>query len=193
MAWEYVKNFYSANDAARLYSGVEKELQDVWYQGEVFVFGKSHKIPRKHCFLAVDCARDYTFSGVNNAAHRMQDYVTVMKIKRDIEARYPGIQLDAAHCNYYADGNNSIGEHSDNESVFDHERGIFSISLGASRKFRWRDPNSKAPADKHEQTLHSGDLMVMGAGFQKKYKHSVPKEKRVTQPRINITFRIFKK
>jgi alkylated DNA repair dioxygenase AlkB len=44
--------------------------------------------------------------------------------------------------------------------------------------------------EKHELNLNSGNLVVMDGITQKYWKHAVPKQVKVTEPRINLTFRI---
>jgi alkylated DNA repair dioxygenase AlkB len=39
------------------------------------------------------------------------------------------------------------------------------------------------------ERLTHGSLLIMAGGTQKNFKHEVPKELGVTQPRINLTFR----
>ncbi|MCV6605099.1 MAG: alpha-ketoglutarate-dependent dioxygenase AlkB, partial [Porticoccaceae bacterium] len=42
---------------------------------------------------------------------------------------------------------------------------------------------------RYELALASGAMLVMAGATQKFWQHQVPKEKAVTAPRINITFR----
>jgi alkylated DNA repair dioxygenase AlkB len=69
---------------------------------------------------------------------------------------------------------------------------IASVSFGAERRFLLR------PKERHqarlgkqpiEYSLGSGSLLVMGGCTQDYWKHAVPKMLRVTEPRINLTFR----
>jgi alkylated DNA repair dioxygenase AlkB len=64
---------------------------------------------------------------------------------------------------------------------------IGSLSLGAERRFILRHTATKA---KLEFAMPSGSLMVMDGRTQESWQHAVPKQARVTQPRINLTFRI---
>jgi len=96
----------------------------------------------------------------------------------------PKLGYNALLCNLYRDGNDSVGLHADAEP----EMGpvLASISLGAGRLFRLKRENgSIAFSDR----LPHGSLLVMAGDTQKLFKHEVPKERGVTQPRINLTFR----
>jgi alkylated DNA repair dioxygenase AlkB len=91
---------------------------------------------------------------------------------------------NALLCNLYRDGNGSIGLHADAEP----EMGpvLASISLGAGRLFRLKRENGSIA---FSERLPHGSLLVMAGDTQKRFKHEVPKERGVTQPRINLTFR----
>lgn len=84
--------------------------------------------------------------------------------------------------NWYRDGNDSISPHSDKEA----ENGVFTVSLGASRTFNLIPI---ASGGKITTKLNNGDLAIMMGETQKHYKHEIPKEKRVKDPRISLTYR----
>jgi alkylated DNA repair dioxygenase AlkB len=96
----------------------------------------------------------------------------------------PRVRYNAALCNLYRNGNDSVGLHSDAEP----EMGpvIASVSLGAERLFRLKRPNGEVVLT---ERLPHGSLLIMAGATQKNFKHEVPKEPEVTQPRINLTFR----
>ena len=96
----------------------------------------------------------------------------------------PVLGYNAVLCNLYRHGNDSVGVHADAEP----EMGpvIASLSLGAERVFRLKDKNG---AVAFSERLPGGSLLIMAGKTQQNFKHEVPKEPRVTQPRINLTFR----
>jgi alkylated DNA repair dioxygenase AlkB len=96
----------------------------------------------------------------------------------------PVLGYNAVLCNLYRDGNDSVGLHADAEP----EMGpvIASLSLGATRLFRLK---AKGGAVAFSERLPGGSLLIMAGETQKNFKHEVPKEPRVTQARINLTFR----
>lgn len=94
---------------------------------------------------------------------------------------------NAVLCNLYRDGNESVGLHADAEP--DMGPVIASLSLGAERLFRLKG-NGGAIA--FSEKMPHGSLLIMAGRTQKNFKHDVPKEPGVTQPRINPTFRRIK-
>ena len=96
----------------------------------------------------------------------------------------PKLGYNAVLCNLYRDGNDSVGLHADAEP----EMGpvIASVSLGAERLFRLK--RESGPVVFAERLPH-GSLLIMAGRTQKNFRHEVPKELSVDQPRINLTFR----
>jgi alkylated DNA repair dioxygenase AlkB len=96
----------------------------------------------------------------------------------------PALGYNAVLCNLYRDGNDSVGLHADAEP----EMGpvIASVSLGAERLFRLKRRNADVV---FSERLSHGSLLIMAGNTQKDFRHEVPKEPSITQPRINLTFR----
>ena len=89
--------------------------------------------------------------------------------------------------NWYRNGQDSMGWHADNEKELGDYPAIVSINIGAARKFVLRkNTNHK---EKIEFILQHGDLLLMHGDTQNHWQHQVPKQKKVTQGRINLTFR----
>jgi len=91
---------------------------------------------------------------------------------------------NAVLCNLYRNGNDSVGLHADAEP----EMGpvIASLSLGAERLFRLKRKDGSVA---FSERMPHGCLLVMAGDTQKHFKHEVPKEPKIIQPRINLTFR----
>src|SRR5579864_6250911 len=91
---------------------------------------------------------------------------------------------NAVLCNLYRNGNDSVGLHADAEP----EMGpvIASLSLGAERLFRVKRKDGSVA---FSERMPHGCLLVMAGDTQKHFKHEVPKEPKIIQPRINLTFR----
>jgi alkylated DNA repair dioxygenase AlkB len=88
--------------------------------------------------------------------------------------------------NLYNDGNEYIGAHSDREYSLLDGGYILALSFGAERIFRVR---SKTTKDRWDIIAKSGQLLCMAGKFQAEFTHEVPVMKKVTQPRISLTFR----
>lgn len=100
--------------------------------------------------------------------------------------------------NYYANGNDSISFHSDDERFLGPEPAIASFSLGARRDFLMKHKPTAPSADAKvvdakplKLSLASGDLILMRGTTQSKWLHSIPKRKSGESDKggINITFR----
>jgi len=101
--------------------------------------------------------------------------------------------------NYYADGNDSISYHSDDEKFLGPNPAIASFSLGAPRDFLMKHkPIAASPTHSIQPepkplkfNLGPGEMILMRGPTQKNWLHSVPKRagKESGHGRINITFR----
>lgn len=115
-----------------------------------------------------------------------------------------GETFNYAYLNYYRDGNDHIGFHSDKEDTLEAGSTIASLSLGATRDFIIRHIGDTRLAQnmsddklrvealeaaKETISLKAGSLLLMKKLTQKVYHHHVPKRINVKSPRINITFR----
>lgn len=88
--------------------------------------------------------------------------------------------------NLYRDGADSMGMHSDDEPALGKNPVVASWSFGAKRTFVLA---SKAGSDRFRLELSSGTLLVMAGATQHHFRHGVPKDERVSEPRLNVTFR----
>ena len=87
-----------------------------------------------------------------------------------------------------------MGYHSDNEKELGDMPLIASLSMGAPRDFILK-PRKEAVLKfgknslKHQILLENGSLLIMSGEIQLFWNHAIPKRLKVTQPRINLTFR----
>ena len=88
--------------------------------------------------------------------------------------------------NYYIDGNEYIGKHSDDENNLGAE-GVIAISYGAIRKFRIRDKNTNKIVK--DVLTDPTKIIQMCGDFQKEFTHEIPVEKKIKEPRYSFTFR----
>ena len=180
----YIPNFISSSESKKLYDELVNNPN--WMQGTYQMFGKPVKTPR-----LLWAMRNETFdvpSSYNVTGNSIYSEL-VNKLKKKIEKRTKHV-MNYAQLNYYRDGQDYIGWHSDSEV----EKGdlIASISLGAERKFSLRHKDYKTNKDipKYNFKLGNGSLLIMDYNTANKYwKHCLPKMKNVSEGRINITFR----
>ncbi|WP_298770592.1 alpha-ketoglutarate-dependent dioxygenase AlkB [uncultured Shewanella sp.] len=148
----------------------------------ITVYGKQHPIPRQQVWFA-DQGCDYRFSSLYIKAQPWPKYAVKLKnkLQRDFHFHSNGVLV-----NRYANGNDSMGWHSDDEPEILKGSDIASISIGASRDFILRHKISQR---QHQFVLSSGDLFIMHWPMQADWEHALPKRRRVIDLRLNFTFR----
>lgn len=92
--------------------------------------------------------------------------------------------------NWYENGGDYIGFHTDNEKKLKDNSAIYSFSFGQERDFIVK---SMDKTYKQKFSMPNNSLIIMGGEMQKYYKHSVPKRalSKCSKSRINITMRLF--
>lgn len=79
-----------------------------------------------------------------------------------------------------------VAWYGDDEKALGENTVIASVSFGAARKFAFKH---KQTGEKRELMLQHGQLIVMRGETQTHWRHAVMKSTRITEPRINLTFR----
>ena len=156
-----------------------------WDQPEVHVYGRWHRVPRLTAFMA-DRQVSYRYSGAVHQGEGWPDwFLPLLKLVSSQSAA----PFNGCLFNLYRDGQDRMGWHADDEPEIDASFPIASLSLGSSRdlQFRHRFSNSRC-----DVTLADGDLLLMDPDCQKLWMHGLPVRKRVKQPRLNLTFRVFR-
>ena len=151
-----------------------------WRHETVVVSGKRHLQPR-----LTACYGDagYTYSGLTLAPLPMTPLLRQLHaaVEQATERRYNSVLL-----NYYRDGADSMGMHSDDERELGPEPAIASLSFGASRTFILRHKASKRTV---KFDLTDGSLLLMAGSLQTHWVHGINKTAKPTGPRVNLTFR----
>lgn len=153
-----------------------------WQQDVVKLFGKTYITDRKVAWYA-EKRFIYRYSGQSKIALPFSP--TLLDIKSRVE-KITGAEYNACLLNFYHSGSEGMGWHSDNEKSIRPQSSIASVSLGAIRKFQFKH---KSNGQKLDLLLHSGSLLDMRAETQEYWLHALPKSKKVTEARINLTFR----
>jgi len=175
------KNFLTAERAGEIFTKLEETID--WKQSDFKIYGKPVKTPRLQCWMA------------DNESVKADLYLKtppkpwseeIGTIKKAIETMV-NFTFDYVLINKYRDGKDYIGFHADREHIAEGKNVIASISLGTPRRFVMRHKSKNLGTI--EYALTTGSLLVMGGTTQKFWKHAVPKQLRVTSPRINLTFR----
>ena len=159
-----------------------------WKQDEMILYGQYFKTGRKVVWYG-DQNYQYHYSGMDKQAQIWDLKLLVLKQKIEL---ITGVQFNSCLANLYEDGTQGVGWHSDDEAALrDPEHGetvIASLSLGATRKFRFKHRDKTHTVEIY---LQSGQLIVMKGQTQRFWKHTLAKSTKVLEPRINLTFRYF--
>lgn len=155
-----------------------------WRAHVIRLFGREVPEPRLSAWLGEPHAV-YAYSGVTN---RPEPWTKTLAALREELFERLGLPFDSVLANLYRDGQDSMGFHSDDEPELGPEPVIASISLGATRRFQIRHKRG-AKRGRLDLELGHGSLLVMRGAMQERYRHGVPKDPRVTEARVNLTFR----
>ncbi len=178
----YFDTILSESKSIKLYNKLLEKTP--WEHGVYKMFGKDVKTPRLLWAMRdddFDIEKSYTVTGSSIWSKEMEKLKT--KVEKIIKKK-----IKYAQINYYRNGNDYIGWHTDSEVVEGDL--IASISIGATRKFQFRSID-KDNKEKYQINLTNGSLIVFDYSAAKKdWKHRIPKEPKVEEGRINITFRL---
>uniref|UniRef100_A0A671XAI8 DNA oxidative demethylase ALKBH2 n=2 Tax=Sparus aurata TaxID=8175 RepID=A0A671XAI8_SPAAU len=182
---------FSKEEADKLFRQLEEEV--VYSTGEearVQVFGKVYDIPRKQATYG-DAGLTYTYSGVKRLAC---PWTPTLEYIRDAVTKTTGQTFNFVLVNRYKDGQDHMGEHRDDEKELDPLCPIASVSLGAARDFIFRHKDTRGNQARRQiepvkMELAHGSLLLMNSPTNTFWYHSLPVRKRISQPRINLTFR----
>lgn len=175
------KSFFSKERSDELF---KKLMEEIPFKTEkIKMYGKEVTIPRKLATVA-DKGVSYKFTGINHTPDLEEWPPYLTDIRKEFNTKL-GSDFNLCLLNYYEDGNNYIGYHSDDERGLGG-RWIASVSFGATRDFLIKHNTTKEVT---KVVLSSGDLLLMSIDMQKEYKHSLPVRKKISSPRLNLTFR----
>ena len=153
-----------------------------WESMVIKMFGKDTTIPRLQCWIG-DKGCGYKYSGKKLNRQDWTEDLTMIRKKIYEELK---IDFNSVLVNYYRDGRDSMGWHSDDEKELGPLPTIASISLGSERDLVFRNKISKETLSIPQP---HGSLILIDGKTQKNWQHSIKKTRKVIGPRINLTFR----
>lgn len=170
------------HDADGCFEALLDELP--WEARTIRLFGREVLQPRLTAWVGEPEAV-YTYSGTRHTPLPWTPTLATLRARLTAEL---GLPLNSVLCNLYRDGRDAMGMHSDDEPELGAEPVVVSLSLGATRRFLLR--HRRGPErGKLDLALRHGSLLVMRGPTQRLYRHGVPREPRLSAPRINLTFR----
>ncbi|KAL6043428.1 hypothetical protein QOT17_023907 [Balamuthia mandrillaris] len=178
----FCPGYLSLSEASELF----QELLELpnFIQGQFKIFGKSINTPRMYSWMS-DPELTTTLCQRQPA---LPWSPTVAKLRDELGALCGGCRFNCVLITLYRDGRDYIGFHADKEGIPEGKNKIASLSLVATRRFLMKQYTEKKAS--LEYVLTPGRIILMEGKTQRYWKHSVPKETKGTQPRINLTFRI---
>ena len=180
----YIPEFIKKEKAKEYFKILKNEIE--WQQDEIKIFGKVYLQPR---LTALYASNDNTYKYSNITMYPKKFSYPLVILKKNIEKEI-GTEFTTCLLNYYRNGQDSNGWHSDNEKELGKNPIIASLSFGADRIFQMKHRVDKS--DRLKINLENGSLLVMQGGTQHHWLHQIPKTKKDIGERINLTFRIIK-
>ena len=179
----YYGQIFSDQECANWFEILMNNIE--WQQDEVIIFGKKIITARKMQWYAATEV-EYEYSKVKRTARIFTE--ELIRLKSIVEEK-TGATFNSCLLNLYHDGDEGMGWHSDGESSLVHNAPIIALSFGAERKMLFKN---KASKENVSVFLENGSLLLMGKDSQTNWLHSIPKTKKVSKPRISLTFRLMK-
>ncbi len=173
-------------DLPSVYNTVHNEVIKCLEQHTIIVWGKNVLEPRLGAFFSVGGVKGYRYSKSERPTFDIRKYPYLFGLMNRCSKTLE-VKFNSCLVNFYRTGKDYIGEHSDDERDL-KKSDIASISLGAERDFVIRD--KKNTKNRVVVLLEHGSLVHMFGQCQQLYKHGVPKRMKITEGRINITFRV---
>ena len=153
-----------------------------WKNDEANIFGK-HFITKRKAAWYGDSNYLYTYSNkTKEALPWTKELLELKQLTENITTE----KYNSCLLNLYHTGEEGMAWHSDDETSLGKNSAIASMSLGAERGFSFRHKRTKETISLR---LEDGSLLIMKDTTQANWLHSLPKSKKVKQPRINLTFR----
>lgn len=174
------KNFISSEYGNQVFTELKNSLD--WEQGNIVLFGRKLLIPRMESFHSMN-GQGYGYSGKPLKISPFNELLLDLKARIEFVSNH---SFNSVLINLYRNGLDSNGWHSDNEKELGLNPVIASLSVGTSRIFQLKHILSK---ERIQFELSHGDLLLMGGELQHFWKHQVPKQPKIKEARINLTFR----
>jgi len=177
---DYLAGLLSMQESINLMTQLQSSLS--WEPDQLIMFGKKVTTRRKVAWVG-DPNCSYTYSGVKKIPQSWSP--ELLSIKAQLE-KLSQSEFNSCLLNFYHDGDDGMGWHSDDEKELDAKAPIVSLSLGARRKFAFRHKQDKTTIPLH---LENGSALIMHSPTQQFWQHALLKTKTESNFRINLTFR----
>jgi alkylated DNA repair dioxygenase AlkB len=157
--------------------------QTPWSQPQIKLYGRSISVPRLVAWYG-DADAHYRYSGFT---HEPLAWTPLLADIRQRVQQQVGQRLNGVLLNYYRDGQDAMGWHSDDERELGQQPLVVSLNLGATRRFDFRRKGTSRI--EYSISLEHGSLLVMSGLTQHYWQHQIARTRKVRAPRLNLTFR----
>ncbi|MBN9121041.1 MAG: alpha-ketoglutarate-dependent dioxygenase AlkB [Planctomycetes bacterium] len=168
--------FCTPDEANALFAWLWSEVP--WKQETV----RGQPLPRLNAWFADDGLK-YAYSGLSHVGTGWLPELE--EVKRAVEGA-AGTAFNSLLLNFYRDGNDSIGFHSDAEPEPGENPAVATVSFGAVREFVLKHKKTKETL---KYRLGHGSLMVMWGTSRHHWLHALPRTEEEVGERISLTFR----
>jgi len=180
---DYYPNWLSFKESLKLF----EQLKDLPFEQKAVVIPTGKVFQPRLTSWHGDPGKSYTYSGLTVTPNDWTPELTHLK---DELTEFLGFPFNSVLANYYRDGSDSIGKHSDNEvglGPTEDNKVIASVSFGELRELILK---SRKGGVVHRVELQCGSLLVMSGTTQRHWTHEISKTKRQVSGRINLTYRV---
>ena len=174
--------FFTKTESEKLYKNLIEKIN--WQQYTIKMYGKIFNQPRLTAFYGEE-NKPYAYSGLKLTPNPWIEDLLFIKSRITKTAQ---INFSSVLLNYYRNGQDSMGWHSDDEKELGQNPVIGSISFGETRLFQLRHLTRK-DLKKVDIKLTNGSFLLMKGSTQHYWEHQIPKTSKNITPRINLTFR----
>ena len=199
----YSSKACDTNDTSQLIISADGNNHIIWpyYQLDRNVFGKFDILHLEqdttftHTFnnrsVAYYGSQTYSYAGSSHPPRAILDNKYLVNILDVVKEQYPDYQFNSAMITRYANGEEWMPFHSDDEARIAPHSSIMTISFGETRSLQFQ---SKVTPHTHNAklSLEHGDVLLMSQQSQSYFQHGIPKDTASKLPRISITLRLLK-
>jgi alkylated DNA repair dioxygenase AlkB len=177
---DFQLDWLSPSEARRCIAAVRTEV--AWAEREIVLYGKRIMQPR-----LVGWAGEvaYRYSGQTLEPRAFTD--TVRALTDRVNA-FAATRFNHVLLNRYRDGRDNMGMHADDEPELGPDPVVATLSLGATRRMTLV-PRRPRDGERRSLELPDGSLLIMRGACQRRFRHGIPREPRVTDERVSLTFR----
>lgn len=178
---DFEPEWLTATEAGRCLHAVRAEV--TWGEREIVLYGKRILQPR-----LVGWAGEvaYRYSGQTLEPRPFTETVRALTERVN---HFAGTRFNHVLLNRYRDGRDSMGVHSDDEPELGPDPVVATLSLGSARRLTLT-PRRPSDGERRSLELPSGSLLLMRGACQRRFRHGIPREPRVTEERVSLTFRL---